>query len=221
MLCNDIRDAFSRLLACNFIKSNTTPWVFFMYFKLYKWYQIPQSITYNMFWEEKLSQAGQKNPKYWYKIFLHKSYGLKHETSTTAVDWHLKVKNKKCDVALIKNYCITVSMQKISSIHKLIQQILGPHELNDRSHFWPDPPKKSLGYFLLSWICTTLQKISFVPSIHSWDTANFRVQWPHCSHSFLTTPMQKIFDHLLIDLNLHQHAKKQAISLTCSGDMVD
>ena len=120
MLCNDIRDAFSRLLACNFIKSNTTPWVFFMYFKLYKWYQIPQSITYNMFWEEKLSQAGQKNPKCWYKIFLHKSYGLKHETSTTAVDWHLKVKNKKCDVALIKNYCITVSMQKISSIHKLI-----------------------------------------------------------------------------------------------------
>ena len=99
-------------------------------------------------------------------------------------------------------------MQKISSIHKLIQQILGPHELNDRSHFWPDPPKKSLGYFLLSWICTTLQKISFVPSIHSWDTANFRVQWTHCSHPFLTTPMQKIFGQLLIDLNLHQHAKK-------------
>ena len=132
------------LLACNFIKSNTTPWVFFMYFKLYKWYQIPQSITYNMFWEEKLSQAGQKNPKHWYKIFLHKSYGLKHETSTTAVDWHLKVKNKKCDVALIKNYCITVSMQKISSIHKLIQQILRSHELNDPAHFWPGPPKKSL-----------------------------------------------------------------------------
>ena len=33
-------------------------------------------------------------------------------TSTTAVDWHLKVKDKKCDVGLIKNYCITVSMQK-------------------------------------------------------------------------------------------------------------
>ena len=41
-------------------------------------------------------------------------------TSTTAVDWHLKVKNKKCDVGLIKNYCITVNMQKISSIYKLI-----------------------------------------------------------------------------------------------------
>ena len=56
-------------------------------------------------------------------------------TSTTAVDWHLKVKNKKCDVGLIKNYCIAVSMQKISSIHKLIQQILGFHELNDCTHF--------------------------------------------------------------------------------------
>ena len=28
---------------CNFNKSNTHPWVFF---KLYKWYQIAQSITY-------------------------------------------------------------------------------------------------------------------------------------------------------------------------------
>ena len=48
-------------------------------------------------------------------------------TSTTAVDWHLKVKSK--------SYCITVSMQKISSIHKLIQQILGSHELNDHIRF--------------------------------------------------------------------------------------
>ena len=55
-------------------------------------------------------------------------------TSTTAADWHFKVKNKKCDVGLITNYCITVSMQKISSIHELIQQILGSHKLNDHAH---------------------------------------------------------------------------------------
>ena len=30
----------------NFMKSNTLPWVFFMFLKLYKWYQIAQSITY-------------------------------------------------------------------------------------------------------------------------------------------------------------------------------
>ena len=41
-------------------------------------------------------------------------------TSTTSVDWHLKVKHIEYDFDLTKNYCITVSMQKISWIHKLI-----------------------------------------------------------------------------------------------------
>ena len=31
---------------CNFTKSNTPPWLFFTFFKLYKWYQIAQRITY-------------------------------------------------------------------------------------------------------------------------------------------------------------------------------
>ena len=52
-------------------------------------------------------------------------------TSKTAVKWHLKVK----DVGLTKSYCITVNMQKISLIHKLIQQILGPYELNGHAQF--------------------------------------------------------------------------------------
>ena len=65
-------------------------------------------------------------------------------TSTTAVDWHLKVKDIVYDVGLTKNYCLTVSIQKIISIHELIlqmQQILGSHELNGHAHFWPYPPK--------------------------------------------------------------------------------
>ena len=33
--------------ACNFAKRNTPPWMFFIFFKLYKWYQIAQRITYN------------------------------------------------------------------------------------------------------------------------------------------------------------------------------
>ena len=60
-------------------------------------------------------------------------------TSTTAVDWSLKFKDKKCDVGQIKNYYITVSTQKISSIHKLIPQILRSHELTDQAYqknFW-------------------------------------------------------------------------------------
>ena len=31
---------------CNFTKINTSPWVFFTFFKLYKWDQIAQRITY-------------------------------------------------------------------------------------------------------------------------------------------------------------------------------
>ena len=30
---------------CSFTKSNTPPWVVFMFLKLYKWYQIARSVT--------------------------------------------------------------------------------------------------------------------------------------------------------------------------------
>ena len=76
--------------------------------------------------------GGKNGQTLFHRIFPATVGGL---TSTTAVDWHVKVKNKKCDVGLMKNYYITVSMQKISSIHKLIQQIVGSHELNDHAHF--------------------------------------------------------------------------------------
>ena len=57
---------------------------------------------------------------------------------TTAVDRHLKVKDSNKDVGLTKNYCITFTMQKIYSIHKLIleiQQILVSDELTNHAHF--------------------------------------------------------------------------------------
>ena len=56
-------------------------------------------------------------------------------TTKTGVNWLLKVKDIEYNVGLTKSYCITVSMQKISSIHELIQQILGSHELNGHSRF--------------------------------------------------------------------------------------
>ena len=37
----------------------------------------------------------------------------------------------------------------------------------------------------------------------------------------LAMPIPKFFDQLLIYVNLYQHAKNQAISLICSGDVVD
>ena len=55
--------------------------------------------------------------------------------NTTAIDWHLKVKDVEYDAGLTKNDYITVRMQKICSIHKLIQQILGSHELHGHAHF--------------------------------------------------------------------------------------
>ena len=58
--------------------------------------------------------------------------------STNAAHWHLKVKDKEYNVGLTKNHCITVSMQKISSIHKFIrkiQQTLGSQELIGHAHF--------------------------------------------------------------------------------------
>ena len=46
-------------------------------------------------------------------------------TITTVVDWHLKVKYEKSDVGLTKNYCITVSMLKVSSIHNSFSRFQG------------------------------------------------------------------------------------------------
>ena len=37
------------LCACNFFKINAPPWVFFSFFKLYKWYEIAQSVSINFF----------------------------------------------------------------------------------------------------------------------------------------------------------------------------
>ena len=51
----------------------------------------------------------------------------------------LKLKDIEYNVDLTKNYYITVRMQNIRSIYKLIliiQQILGSHKLNGNDHFW-------------------------------------------------------------------------------------
>ena len=56
-------------------------------------------------------------------------------TSATAVDWYLNVKDIEYDVGLTKSYCLTVGLQKMTSIHTLIQQILESHELIGLTHF--------------------------------------------------------------------------------------
>ena len=86
--------------------------------------------------QENTQMPGRKDGQTLYhEILPATARGL---ASKTAITWHLKVKNIEYNVGLINNYCITVSMQKVSSIReeiKLIQEILECHELNDYTHF--------------------------------------------------------------------------------------
>ena len=72
---------------------------------------------------------------------------------------YLKVSEK--GISLTKNYCITISIQKISSIHKFIlkiQQISRYHELKGHYHFWLRPTKNH-------WI--TFSFLEIVPACNS------------------------------------------------------
>ena len=66
-----------------------------------------------------------------------------------------------------------------------------------------------------------MPKNLLIPSVHSSDTINFRAQRPDWPHPFLNMPDQKIFNQLLIFMNLYQHAKNEAVSSPCSGEIVD
>ena len=55
------------------------------------------------------------------------------------------------------------------------------------------------------------KKKQFIPSVHFCDTVNLRGLQPEWPHPFLTMFTPKIFNHLLICVNLYQHAKNQLI----------
>ena len=79
---------------------------------------------------------------------------------------------------------------------------------------WPNPFLTKPTQKSLKWPSTFLNlyqhaKNQFIPWIHFWDTANFRVPWPDRPHPFLAIPTQKIFDQFLIYVNLYRHAKDQ------------
>ena len=44
--CRSVNSSIVAGFSCNFTESNSPPWVFFTFFKLYKWHQIAQSIRY-------------------------------------------------------------------------------------------------------------------------------------------------------------------------------
>ena len=88
--------------------------------------------------------GGKDGQTLFHRILPVTTMGL---ASKTAVNWHLKVKDIEYNVGLTKNYCIIVSLLKIISIHQLIQQILGSHELNSHTQFRPHPSKNHWNYF--------------------------------------------------------------------------
>ena len=113
------------------------------------------------------------------------------------------------DISLTKNYCITISIHKISSVHIFIlkiQQILGFHDLKGQVH-WITESTFSFPEFVPRCKKSVYAICSF------WDTDNFRVPWPDWPHPFLIMLIQKVFDQLLIFVNLYQHVKNQLFNL--------
>ena len=111
-------------------------------------------------------------------------------------------------------------MQKISSIHTLIQQIFGSHKLTGHTHFWPNPPRNQWNNFQLSSICTSMQKISsffqFILEIRSIFESCDQTGHTH----FWPSPPRKIRSTFNI-CEFVSKCKKSAISLIYSRDMVD
>ena len=60
----------------------------------------------------------------------------------------------------------------------------------------------------------------FIPSAHFWDTVNFKVHDQSNHTHFWPCPPPKIFNHLLIYMNLFQHVKNQLIPFAHSWDTV-
>ena len=105
--------------------------------------------------------------------------------NTTAVGpQHLKVKEQ--DNSLTKNYCITINIKIISSIHIFIFkiQVLGSHELKSHCHLWQGTLKNDWINFQPSCICTSMQKIRLY-ILESHDQTGHTHFWPCLPNKFL------------------------------------
>ena len=65
------------------------------------------------------------------------------------------------------------------------------------THFWPCPHKKVFDQRLIFVNLYQHVKNQFIPSVHSSDTANFRVLSPDWTHPFLTMLTPKIFNQII------------------------
>ena len=115
----------------------------------------------------------------------HIHFLLSQSLSTTVVDWHLKVKDKKKRSSSNQKLLHHVSTQKISSIHKLIWQILGSHELNDQAHFWPGLLLNLHQHTKISSFHLFIFEIQ--PILESCDQAGHTHFWPYPPINFWST----------------------------------
>ena len=92
----------SEASACNFTKSNT-PWVFFTFFKSYKWYQMAQSITFVIVMAYLGGWFGINCPSAFWKFWncLSKTRAILKFSKITKVIYSKNSKNQICDYWLI------------------------------------------------------------------------------------------------------------------------
>ena len=116
-----------------------------------------------------------------------------------------------------------INMQKI---RLSIPSVNSSNTVNFRvpSPEWPHPFLTTLIFYHdHTYFCVKLYQYAKKsdPSVLSWDRVNFRVQRPDWPHSFLTMPQQKLFNQLLIFVNLYQHTKNVAVWSICTGEILD
>ena len=128
---------------CNFTKRNTPPWVFSTFFKLYKWYQIAQSITCIFMFAP-----------------LKCTYIIYKELEALIVKWPLKWRyNTWGETRLLINIIRLVTNKIVTKwktrlLSKIIKISTKPLARN-----WPSPCQLGYksGYFLLN--CSRLAQV--------------------------------------------------------------
>ena len=98
------------------------------------------------------------------------------------------LKDKEQDISITKNYCITINIKIISSIHIFILkiQVLGSLELKNHCHFWHAQLKNHWINFQNSYICTRMEKSDYFTFsiLESHDQTGHTHFWPCPPNNF-------------------------------------
>ena len=81
--------------ACNFTKIKIPPWVFFTFFKLYKWYQIVQRTTYKAFVRHYLDYG---------EILYDQAFNMPSHQKLESIQYNSSLAMVQYEVPLRKNF---------------------------------------------------------------------------------------------------------------------